>query len=326
QKRFPDHCTDVGIAEQHVGICVETDFSACVKKGSLVKVFVATLVYKSFLEKQKFIYIFAAQMGKYKKRIQLSDITINIGKGEPILECPIPVYLNQSWPTVTKSAKDLMRKMLTAHEVLTRIRRGVNRLQCETETYEFVAKHQPHGMEVVLECKFAADRIQIHTNGKDIHFFLRGFDPEMLQTMNMSLMEAKEMVSFGRESSAPRSSSGLLTPKPTLNLDEIPPFLPEPLVRLPLSMSSSQQILIFTPLMTDPIVHILVMDICSSIQAYLPKCKRYTKLLISGSSQLSSVLGNVDGKQNVIAAGSRGLYGGATVVKHAIANSIAAMA
>ncbi|GKE24264.1 hypothetical protein Tco_1435776, partial [Tanacetum coccineum] len=74
--------------------------------------------------------------------------------------------------------------------------------------------------------------------------------------------------------SAPISSSGLLTPKPTLNLDEIPPFLPEPLVRLPLSMSSSQQILIFTPLMTDPIVHILVMDICSSIQAYLPSAGR----------------------------------------------------
>nr|GEX91792.1 reverse transcriptase domain-containing protein [Tanacetum cinerariifolium] len=106
----------------------------------------------------------------------------------------------------------------------------------------------------------------------------------------------------------------------------------------------------------DPIAHILVMDICSSGQAYLlsagpamnvtilplhqalvtlliqetnfmaEKSARDTlRLLISGSSQLPSVLGNVDGKQNVIAAGSRGLYGGATDVKHAIANSIAAM-
>ncbi|GJZ47522.1 DNA topoisomerase 1 alpha-like protein [Tanacetum coccineum] len=37
------------------------------------------------------------KMGKYKKRIQPSDITINIGKGEPIPECPIP---GQSWKEV----------------------------------------------------------------------------------------------------------------------------------------------------------------------------------------------------------------------------------
>lgn len=29
-------------------------------------------------------------MGKLKKRIHPSDITINIGKGAPIPECPIP--------------------------------------------------------------------------------------------------------------------------------------------------------------------------------------------------------------------------------------------
>ncbi|GKD69082.1 hypothetical protein Tco_1323172 [Tanacetum coccineum] len=121
-------------------------------------------------------------------------------------------------------------------------------------------------------------------------------------------------------------------------------------------MPTSQQIPIFTPLMTDPIVHIPVMDVCSSGQAYLvsagpamnvtipplhqalvspliketdsmaEKSARDTlRLLISGSSQLPSVLANVDGKQNVLAAGSRGLYGGATDVNHAIANSIAAM-
>ncbi|KAI3799981.1 hypothetical protein L1987_35287 [Smallanthus sonchifolius] len=159
--------------------------------------------------------------------------------------------------------------------------------------------------------------------------------------------------------STPRSSSSsssLLTPKPTLNLDEIPPFLPEPLIRLPISVSTSQQIPLFTPLMTDPIVHIPVIDICSSGQAYLvsggpamnvtipplhqalvspliqetdsiaEKSARDTlRLLISGSSQLPSVLAHVDGNQNVLASGSRGLYGGATDVNHAIANSIAAM-
>ncbi|GKC38594.1 hypothetical protein Tco_1050978 [Tanacetum coccineum] len=108
--------------------------------------------------------------------------------------------------------------------------------------------------------------------------------------------------------------------------------------------------------MTDPIVHIPVMDICSSGQAYLmsagpamnvtipplhqalvtpliqetdfmaEKSARDTlRLLISGSSQLYSVLANVDGKQSLCAAGSKGLYEGATDVNHAISNSIAAM-
>ncbi|KAD7480271.1 hypothetical protein E3N88_03407 [Mikania micrantha] len=152
------------------------------------------------------------------------------------------------------------------------------------------------------------------------------------------------------------SSSSLLTPKPTLNLDEIPPFLPDPLVRLPISMPTSQQVPLFTPLMTDPIVHIPVIDICSSGQTYLvnggpainvtipplhqalvspliqetdsmaEKSARDTlRLLISGSSQLPSVLAHVDGNQNILASGSRGLYGGATDVNRAIANSIAAM-
>ncbi|GKG30945.1 hypothetical protein Tco_0423433, partial [Tanacetum coccineum] len=49
------------------------------------------------------------------------------------------------------------------------------------------------------------------------------------------------------------------------------------------------------------------------------------RLLISGSSQLYSVLANVDGKQSLCAAGSKGLYEGATDVNHAISNSIAAI-
>ncbi|KAI3705052.1 hypothetical protein L1987_75283 [Smallanthus sonchifolius] len=156
--------------------------------------------------------------------------------------------------------------------------------------------------------------------------------------------------------SSSSSSSSLLLPKTCLTLDEIPPFLPELTVRLPIPMPTSQQIPIFTPLMTDPIVHIPVIDICSSGQAYLvsagpamsitipplhqarispliqeadsmaEKSARDTlRLLIRGSSQLPSVLANVDGNQNLLASGSRGLYGRAMDVNHAIANSIAAM-
>ncbi|XVE69362.1 hypothetical protein DITRI_Ditri09bG0146000 [Diplodiscus trichospermus] len=62
--------------------------------------------------------------------------------------------------------------------------------------------------------------------------------------------------------------------KPTAPLDladvpslDFPSFLPEPLVRLPLA--SSQQFSTFTPLICDPIVHIPVIDVCSSGQGYL---------------------------------------------------------
>ncbi|KAJ4963500.1 hypothetical protein NE237_023439 [Protea cynaroides] len=36
-------------------------------------------------------------------------------------------------------------------------------------------KRQLHGKEVVVECKFDGDRIQIHKNGTEIHFFSRNF-------------------------------------------------------------------------------------------------------------------------------------------------------
>lgn len=32
---------------------------------------------------------------------------------------------------------------------------------------------QLHGKEVVVECKFDGDRIQIHKNNSEIHFFSR---------------------------------------------------------------------------------------------------------------------------------------------------------
>lgn len=115
----------------------------------------------------------------------------------------------------------------------------------------------------------------------------------------------------------------------------LPPFSLSP-ENPPLSIPSSQQIPLFTPLMCDPIVHIPVLDICSSGQAYLvstgpimtvtipplvqesdsEKSARDTlRILLSGSSQFPSV----DGTHN-----RGGFYGGTTDVD-AIANSIAAM-
>ncbi|KAM6598721.1 hypothetical protein CsatA_018330 [Cannabis sativa] len=67
-------------------------------------------------------------------------------------------------------------------------------------------------------------------------------------------------------------SSSLLTQTPPFNLVDspsldFPAFLPDPLVRFP--RPTAQQIPTFTPLMCDPIVHIPVIDVCSSGQGYL---------------------------------------------------------
>ncbi|KAF2296230.1 hypothetical protein GH714_036960 [Hevea brasiliensis] len=163
--------------------------------------------------------------------------------------------------------------------------------------------------------------------------------------------------------SAARSSS-LLTPAPPLSLADVPSLklpalLPDPLLRLP--MPGSQQIPTFTPLMCDPIVHIPVIDVCSSGQGYLvsagpaisstipplhPKlvnplipepdsvvekgARETLRLLISSSTQgnpqlmdvLPVVLTSADGKQGLHVTGSRGLYTGSSDV-NAIANSMA---
>ncbi|KAK7300565.1 hypothetical protein RJT34_11412 [Clitoria ternatea] len=159
-------------------------------------------------------------------------------------------------------------------------------------------------------------------------------------------------------------SANLLEPQP-LNLGssiDFPPFLPDPLVRM--SLPTSQQIPTFTPLMCDPIVHLPVIDVCSSGQGYLvsagpamsttipplhPKlvkplipepdavvkgARETLRLLISGSSQgkqqammdtLPAILTNPDENQNnILVAGSRGLYTGTRDI-NVIANSIAAM-
>lgn len=157
--------------------------------------------------------------------------------------------------------------------------------------------------------------------------------------------------------------STVLTSTLPLNLDEVkfPALLPDSMVRLPIQ--TSKQIPIFTPLMCDPIVHIPVIDVCSSGQGYLvsagpaistaipplhpnlvnplipetesmvEKGARETlRLLISGSTQTNpplmgvfpAVLTNADQNQSIFVAGSRGLYSGTRDVD-VIANSIAAM-
>ncbi|PIN15100.1 hypothetical protein CDL12_12263 [Handroanthus impetiginosus] len=170
---------------------------------------------------------------------------------------------------------------------------------------------------------------------------------------SLSLPPLSSLLSSARPSS-------LLTSKPLLNLAEVPPvdfpsLLPEPLLRLP----SSQQIPTFTPFICDPIVHIPVIDVCSSGQGYLvstgsamstsipplssnlvdpllpnaesmvEKSARETlRMLISSSNQpnppLLGVLPSVDNQNVLIAAGSRGLYSGTRDVG-AIANSMSTM-
>lgn len=148
--------------------------------------------------------------------------------------------------------------------------------------------------------------------------------------------------------------SVLLAPKQPLNLGDVspldlPPLLPDPLVRLPLTLPVSQQIPTFTPLICDPIVHIPFIDVCSSGQGYLvsagpgmstgipplhpnlvsplipeaesvvEKSARETlRLLMNSSNQpntplmsvLPSFLPSSEDKLSFLAGGSRGLYSG----------------
>jgi hypothetical protein len=60
-------------------------------------------------------------------------------------------------------------------------------------------------------------------------------------------------------------------------LDDLPSMLHDPLLHLPLPTSPlvpihCSQVPTFTPLMSDPIVHIPVIDVCSAGQAYLVSC------------------------------------------------------
>ncbi|XP_045828742.1 uncharacterized protein LOC123920523 isoform X2 [Trifolium pratense] len=160
-------------------------------------------------------------------------------------------------------------------------------------------------------------------------------------------------------------AASLFQPIQPLNLGssmDFPPFFPEPLVRM--SLPTSQQIPTFTPLMCDPIVHVPIIDVCSSGQGYLVSAgpamstsipplhpnlvnplisesdavvkgaRETLRLLIGGSSQgnqqvmidpFPAILTNLNENQNnVLVAGSRGLYTGTRDI-NVIANSIAAM-
>ncbi|XP_038886409.1 uncharacterized protein LOC120076604 isoform X2 [Benincasa hispida] len=158
--------------------------------------------------------------------------------------------------------------------------------------------------------------------------------------------------------------SNLSVPISPLNLVDspsvdFPALFPEPLVRLPLK--TSQQIPTFTPLFCDPIVHVPVIDVCSSGPGYLvsagptistsipplhPKlvnpmipttdvekdARETLRLLISGSSPGNSQLMNVlpvvltdsEANQSLFLTGSRGLYSNARDID-VIANSIASL-
>ncbi|XP_057486058.1 DNA ligase 4 isoform X2 [Actinidia eriantha] len=54
-----------------------------------------------------------------------------------------------------------------------------------------IAWKKLHGKEVVVECKFDGDRIQIHKNGQEIHFFSRNFldHPEYGHSMSDVIMQ-----------------------------------------------------------------------------------------------------------------------------------------
>ncbi|GMH19080.1 hypothetical protein Nepgr_020921 [Nepenthes gracilis] len=157
----------------------------------------------------------------------------------------------------------------------------------------------------------------------------------------------------GARSAAMLAESQLLNPSNTPI--DFPAFLPDPRMRLPFSKKGSlTPVPTFTPLMCDPIVHIPVIDVCSSGQGYfvsagsgiatsippfpesdimVDKGARETlRLLISSSSTstsplmnvLPAVLNNDRDKGSFLLAGSRGLYSGTSNVE-AIAKGIAAV-
>lgn len=141
--------------------------------------------------------------------------------------------------------------------------------------------------------------------------------------------------------SAAVSSNSLSPPKLPFDFADIPSLdfpalLPDSVVRSPLpissfvTVSSSPQIPIFSPLMCDPIVHIPVLDFCSSGQAYLVSAGpatmiQETESMVDKNARetlcrlLSSTQTNTD-----MLVGSRGLYSGTRDIE-CIANSMAAM-
>ncbi|OVA17663.1 hypothetical protein BVC80_1835g33 [Macleaya cordata] len=189
----------------------------------------------------------------------------------------------------------------------------------------------------------------------------------------VSLTETPSLPSLSSLLSAAKSSSSLVPPNPTPNLSDvpslcIPALLPDPVVRVPLpvssfiTMSSSQQVPNFTPLICDPIVHIPIIEVCSSgDQGYLvstdpaisttisplypslmnqlipeaesvvEKGARKTLRMLLGSSQTKpqlevrpDVMASTGEKHRKLVLGSRGLYTGTRDVA-VIANHVAAI-
>ncbi|XP_010262776.1 PREDICTED: uncharacterized protein LOC104601212 [Nelumbo nucifera] len=184
--------------------------------------------------------------------------------------------------------------------------------------------------------------------------------PSQLPVASTESVSLPPLSSF---SAVMRSSSSMTPSKPSLNLSEFPSldfpaFLPDPPF---INMPNSQQIPTFTPLICDPIVHIPVIDVCSSGQGYLvsagaaisttipplhPKfvnplipetesavekgARETLRLLISSTQTnpqlmdvLPAVLNSTDKMHTMLVAGSC-LYSGTRDVD-AVANSIAAM-
>ncbi|KAF8698944.1 hypothetical protein HU200_034770 [Digitaria exilis] len=100
-----------------------------------------------------------------------------------------------------------------------------------------------------------------------LHLPATAVDPLPLPTLS-SLLSNEQPSSLAVSAELDR------TDLPSLNL---PSILHDPLVHLPLPTSPliplhGSQVPTFTPLMSDPIVHIPVIDVCSAGQAYLVSC------------------------------------------------------
>ncbi|CAN4095787.1 unnamed protein product [Withania somnifera] len=186
-------------------------------------------------------------------------------------------------------------------------------------------------------------------------------------TPHLPILSTDSSIPFLSSKAPSACSSSIFTPKPSLGTDvsslDFPPLLPDPLIRLPFSLANSQQIPTFTPLVGDAIVHIPVIDVCSSGQGYFvsagpaisgnipqvhpnlvnplipetesvaEKSARETlRLLINNSNQPSPQLIDLlppiisrsgEETRNMLATGSRGLYSRTIGVDTSITNGFA---
>ncbi|KAL2457852.1 hypothetical protein Adt_46213 [Abeliophyllum distichum] len=111
--------------------------------------------------------------------------------------------------------------------------------------------------------------------GNSIELPFLGPETQIPSQLPISLGESVSLPPLSSLLATARQSS-LLPSKLPLNLDKVPPIdfpplLPEQLLRLPLPLPipTSQQIITFSPLTCEPIVHVPVIEVCSSGQGYL---------------------------------------------------------